>query len=41
MVNEYEEEVEEHEMLNYLYDEILSNYSSDEDAGEVFDGYND
>ncbi|WP_267900982.1 hypothetical protein [Cohnella endophytica] len=42
MDKEYEEEAElEHEMLNYLYSEILCNYSSEEDAGEAFDGYDD
>lgn len=31
---------QDYEELDYFYDEILCNYS-DEDAGEVFDGYED
>ncbi|NIK80477.1 hypothetical protein FHS15_005667 [Paenibacillus castaneae] len=39
MDKKYEEEVE-HEVLNFFYDEILCNYS-EEETGEVFDGYDD
>lgn len=31
----------EEEALNYFYDEVMCNYSSEEDAAEALDSYDD